>query len=253
MTTQIITQSQLDHINQSDEFSDPSTLLKFGFKNFNSNIALASSFGLEDVVLIDIMTKINPKSRVFTLDTGRLNPETYDVMEKIREKYNIKIEIYFPNTNSVEKMVSDNGINLFYESVENRQTCCGIRKIEPLNRALNSLDAWITGIRMDQTSNRKDMKRIEIDTLHNNMIKINPLLDWNLDMVWKYIKDNQIPYNKLHDKGFPSIGCAPCTRPIEIGEDPRAGRWWWEGSSKECGLHENLSSVNFDENSFHNE
>ena len=214
-------------------------ILKWSIENFGNKIALASSFGAEDVVIIDMMVKIDKtKTKILTLDTGRLNQETYDVMDEIRKKYGISIESYFPNSQEVEEMVRGKGFNLMYESIENRKLCCGIRKVNPLNRALTSLDGWITGLRREQASTRLNIKKIEIDSSHNNILKINPIADWSEDMVWKYIKENEVPYNKLHDKGYPSIGCEPCTRAISKGENRRSGRWWWEESSqKECGLH----------------
>jgi phosphoadenosine phosphosulfate reductase len=199
---------------------------------------VASSFGAEDVVVIDMMMKINPKSRIFTLDTGRLNQETYDVMDEIRKKYDINIEVMFPDQNEVEQMVRVNGLNLFYNSIGNRKLCCGIRKVHPLNRMLSTLDGWITGLRADQTEVRLKANKIEIDEQHNGIIKINPIIEWTWEQTWDYIKKNNIPYNKLHDNGYPSIGCEPCTRAIKPGEPLRAGRWWWESDSqKECGLH----------------
>lgn len=213
-------------------------ILKYALDNYQHRVALASSFGAEDVVLIDMLVKINPRARIFTLDTGRLPQETYDVMDKIKEKYGIRFEVYCPDTKSVERLVSQKGFNLFYKSVELRQLCCRVRKIEPLNRALKNLDAWICGLRREQSVTRTDIKKIEIDQGHNSIIKINPLADWTDKDVWDYIKENNVPYNALHDKGYPSIGCAPCTRAIKPGEDIRAGRWWWESpDKKECGLH----------------
>jgi phosphoadenosine phosphosulfate reductase len=214
-------------------------ILKWSIENFGTKIALASSFGAEDVAIIDLMVKIDKsKTKIVTLDTGRLNQETYDVMDKIRKKYDISIESYFPNSEQVEEMVYKKGFNLMYESLENRKLCCKIRKVNPLNRALASLDGWITGLRREQAVTRFNIKKIEIDPTHNDIIKINPIADWSEDMVWEYIKENQVPYNKLHDMGFPSIGCEPCTRAITKGENPRSGRWWWEETSqKECGLH----------------
>jgi len=184
------------------------------------------------------MVKINPESRFFTLDTGRLNPETYEIMDELSKRYNIKFEVMFPDAKEVEEMVNSKGINLFYESVENRRLCCGIRKVHPLNKMLSTLDGWITGIRRDQTDVRKNAAMIEIDNQHNGILKINPLIDWSWKQVWDYIKEHNVPYHKLLDKGYPSIGCAPCTRAIRPGEDLRAGRWWWESKEhKECGLH----------------
>ena len=199
---------------------------------------MASSFGAEDVVVIDMMMKINPKSRIFTLDTGRLNQETYDVMDEIRKKYSVNIEVMFPDQNEVEQMVRVNGLNLFYDNIGNRKLCCGIRKVHPLNRILSTLDGWITGLRADQTEVRSNANKLELDEQHNAIVKINPIIEWTWEQTWDYIKKNDIPYNKLHDKGFPSIGCEPCTRAIKSGEPLRAGRWWWESDSqKECGLH----------------
>ena len=232
------TAEQVQQLNAN--LKTPQEVLKWSFDNLHPGLAMASSFGAEDVVVIDMMMKINPKARIFTLDTGRLNQETYDVMDEIRKKYNVNIEVMFPDQNEVEQMVRVNGLNLFYHSVGNRKLCCGIRKVHPLNRILSTLDGWITGLRADQTEVRSNANKIELDEQHNGIIKINPIIEWTWDQTWDYIKKNNIPYNKLHDKGFPSIGCEPCTRAIKPGEPLRAGRWWWESDSqKECGLHAN--------------
>lgn len=214
-------------------------ILKWGFEKYGDKMVLASSFGAEDVVLIDMMCNINRNlTRVFTLDTGRLNQETYDLIDKIRKKYDIKVDAYFPNASDVEKMVANKGMNLMYESVENRKLCCNLRKVEPLKRALKQFDCWITGLRREQSATRNKILKIEVDTLNNNITKLNPLADWTNDEIWRYIRENKVPYNELHDRGYPSIGCEPCTRAIKEGEDPRAGRWWWENDThKECGLH----------------
>ena len=230
------TAEQVQQLNANLE--TPQEVLKWSLDNLHARIAMASSFGAEDVVVIDMMMKINPKARIFTLDTGRLNQETYDVMDEIRKKYNVNIEVMFPDQNEVEQMVRVNGLNLFYHSVGNRKLCCGIRKVHPLNRILSTLDGWITGLRADQTEVRLNANKIEFDEQHNDIIKVNPIIEWTWDQTWDYIKKNNIPYNKLHDNGFPSIGCEPCTRAIKTGEPLRAGRWWWESDSqKECGLH----------------
>ncbi len=222
----------------NEKLKTPEEVLKWAMENIHPKLALASSFGAEDVVIIDMLTRINPKARIFTLDTGRLNQETYDVMDEIRKKYDVNVEVTFPDAEEVTEMVRVNGMNLFYQSIENRKLCCGIRKVHPLNKMLATLDGWITGLRSDQTDNRSNTSKIEIDEQHDGMIKINPIIDWTWDQTWDYIKANNVPYNKLHDKGFPSIGCEPCTRAIKPGEDLRAGRWWWEGKSdRECGLH----------------
>lgn len=203
-----------------------------------THITLASSFGAEDVALIHMLVGITPKPRIFCLDTGRLPQETYDIVDRIRNKYKVEVEVYFPNTQAVEAMVRDQGMNLFYESIDNRKRCCGIRKVEPLKRALSGLNGWITGLRREQSVTRSNVKAMEIDADHNGILKVNPLVAWTEKDLWDYIKANHIPYNALHDRGYPSIGCAPCTRAIAPGEDPRAGRWWWENpDTKECGLH----------------
>ncbi|MDE1766108.1 MAG: phosphoadenylyl-sulfate reductase [Thaumarchaeota archaeon] len=230
------TAEQIQQLNE--KLKTPQEVLKWALDNLHPRMALASSFGAEDVVVIDMMMKINPKSRIFTLDTGRLNQETYDVMDEIRTRYNTSIEVMFPDSNEVEQMVRVNGMNLFYQSMGNRKLCCGIRKVHPLKKMLSTLDGWITGLRADQTEVRSSAQKIEIDPQHDGIVKLNPIIDWTWDQTWDYIKKNSVPYNKLHDKGYPSIGCEPCTRAIKPGEPLRAGRWWWETDpQKECGLH----------------
>ncbi len=206
-------------------------------EHFGDKIALSSSMSAEDQVLTDIIVKSNPNAKIFTLDTGRLFPETYDLIDRTSKRYKINIEVMFPNSERVEEMVNSKGINLFYDSVENRKLCCHIRKIEPLQRALQKLDAWIVGLRASQSITRAELDVVQWDEV-NGLIKINPLANWSEEDVWEYVKKHNVPYNPLHDKGFPSIGCLPCTRAIEPGEDIRAGRWWWENpETKECGLH----------------
>ena len=225
-------------LNQQFEGQTAQELLGWALREYSSGMALASIFGAEDVVLIDMLWRLDPKFRVFSLDTGRLHEETYEVMEAIREKYGIAIESYFPDLSEVEKLERERGLYSFRHSVEERKECCGIRKVEPLNRALSGLKAWITGLRRDQGTTRTETDKIEIDTAHGFIVKLNPLADWSEKQVWDYVHGNKVPYNKLHDRGFPSIGCSPCTRAIKLGEDIRSGRWWWETpESKECGLH----------------
>jgi phosphoadenosine phosphosulfate reductase len=204
---------------------------------FSGRIAFASSLGYEDQVITHIIAENKIPTRIFTLDTGRLFPESYELISKTNARYKNILQVYFPDHKQVEEMVNAKGINLFYESIENRKLCCGVRKTEPLKRALEGLDAWVTGLRKSQSVTRSDLKIVEWDGMHK-LIKINPLLNWSEDEVRNYIRDHKIPYNVLHDKGFPSIGCQPCTRAIQEGEDIRAGRWWWElPEQKECGLH----------------
>ena len=230
------TQEQVDELNSTIKTTEEA--LQWVSDNLHPKVAKASSFGAEDAVVMDIMLKINPNFRFFTLDTGRLPQETYDIMDIVRKKYNISIEVLFPDTKEVEEMVKEKGLNLFYESVDNRKLCCEIRKVHPMNKMLNTLDGWITGLRRDQTKNREDVKIFQLDHGHGGILKINPIVDWTWDQIQQYIKNNNLPYNSLLDKGFPSIGCEPCTRAIKPGEDIRAGRWWWEqDGNKECGLH----------------
>ena len=206
-------------------------------ERFGSRVALASSFSAEDQVLIDMLSRISIAAVVFTLDTGRLPQETYDVIEETRKKYAMTIQIVFPDSAKVEAMVKEHGPNLFYKSVENRKMCCSIRKVEPLKRFLSNLDAWIVGLRKEQSMTRTDLQTVQWDET-NELVKVSPLVDWTTEQVWSYIRQNNVPVNKLHDQGYPSIGCAPCTRAVKAGEDIRAGRWWWEKPDhKECGLH----------------
>ena len=212
-------------------------LIKRSLKQYGDKIALATSFGAEDQVLIDMLCKTSKRPVVFTLDTGRLPEETYEVMEATRKKYSIEIEILFPEHKEVEEMVNKYGPNLFYGSIEDRKLCCRIRKIEPLKRKLSGLQAWICGLRAEQSVTRTELKKIDWDNTFG-LIKVCPLTDWSTERVWDYIRENKVPYNKLHDKGFPSIDCEPCTRAVKPGDDIRAGRWWWEEPEhKECGLH----------------
>ena len=211
--------------------------LEYLVNAFPGEVIFSTSFGWEDQVISHIIFKNNLPIKVFTLETGRLFPETYYVWNRTLEMYEKPIHAYYPDTAAVEKMVSSKGPSSFYESVENRKECCAIRKIEPLKRALAGNSCWITGIRAEQSQNREHMDPVEWDEA-NQILKFHPIFDWTLDQVKAYIRENNIPYNPLHDKGFPSIGCAPCTRAVKEGEDFRAGRWWWEDQDKkECGLH----------------
>ena len=213
-------------------------VLRWGLERFHPRISFASSFGAEDVVVIDMLARIRTDVRIFTLDTGRLHEETYDVMERVRARYGVSIEAYFPDREAIEALEREKGLYSFRESIENRKQCCAIRKVEPLNRALAGLDAWITGLRREQAVTRGSIDKVETDPTRPGLLKLNPLADWTDAQVWDYIKRNDVPFNALHDRGFPSIGCSPCTRAVAPGEDIRAGRWWWEQPDlKECGLH----------------
>ena len=216
----------------------PENLLRFFLNQFKGRIALSSSMGPEDQVLTEMVSSIYPETEIFTLDTGRLFPETYDLIDRTSKKYNIPIKVYFPDAKEVEEMVASKGINLFFDSIENRKLCCAVRKLKPLARSIEGLDAWITGLRKDQSVTRNHLQIVEWDDV-NGLLKINPLINWSEKEVWDYIKLKEIPVSPLHKKGFTSIGCQPCTRAIEEGEDVRAGRWWWENpDTKECGLHQ---------------
>jgi phosphoadenosine phosphosulfate reductase len=211
--------------------------LAFLANEYKDKVVFSTSFGQEDQVITALIAKNNLPITIFTLDTGRLFQDTYDVFHKTLKKYKIDIKTYFPETSAVEELLNKKGPNSFYESVENRKECCFIRKVAPLTKALKGNAIWITGLRAEQSENRSDLAFFEYDA-HFDIIKFNPLLRWTLEEVQKYIDDNNVPQNALHKKGFVSIGCAPCTRAITPGEDIRAGRWWWESSHKECGLHQ---------------
>ncbi len=230
--------NEIEDLNARFAGEAPEKLLAWAVERFANRLRLACSFGAEDVALVDIVARHQLGIVPFVLDSGRLHQETYDVMDRFRSQYGIEFETYFPNTQTVEQLLNAKGPNSFYESIENRKECCYIRKVEPLNRALAGRDGWVTGLRREQAVTRASLPKIEIDGSHAGIVKLNPLADWAEAQVWDYIKRHDVPYNALHDRGFPSIGCAPCTRAIELGEDIRAGRWWWEApEQKECGLH----------------
>lgn len=229
--------NEITQLNEKFANATPEALLGYFLDRYGSRIALSSSLSIEDQVLTDMICRLKPDARIFTLDTGRLFPETYNLIDQTAMHYGIRLEVFFPDCTEVEKLVADCGINGFYESLEKRKRCCRIRKLDPLERALRGLDAWICGLRREQSVTRSEMRAIEWDETHG-LLKINPLIDWHEEQVWEYIRRNHVPYNKLHEQGFPSIGCQPCTRAVKPGEDIRAGRWWWESPDhKECGLH----------------
>lgn len=230
-------QKDIDELNSS--IGTAKEALRWASDNLHPKVAKASSFGAEDAVVMHLMLEINPDFRFFTLDTGRLPRETYEIIDAVRKQYGVRVEVLFPDASEVEEMVSQKGVNLFYESVENRKLCCEIRKVHPMNRILATLDGWITGLRRDQTKIRGQAAMFQLDSAHDNIVKINPIIDWTWEDIQRYIKTHNLTYNSLLDKGYPSIGCEPCTRPIRPGQPLRAGRWWWEsdGNAKECGLH----------------
>jgi phosphoadenosine phosphosulfate reductase len=218
------------------ESRDPMGILAWAIKRFHPRLALSCSFGNpEGMVLLDMMHRIEPSSRVFVLDTGRLPQETHDLIDRVRDRYDKEVEVVLPDRDAVQCMVREHGMNLFYESLEKRQFCCRLRKVEPSARFLADLDAYVTGLRREQNVTRTEISKVEID---RGILKVNPLVDWSHDDVWEYVRARKVPVNRLHSQGYPSVGCAPCTRAIQEGEDPRAGRWWWEHpDTKECGLH----------------
>jgi len=223
---------------RSRDSSDPLLALQWLAERFQGSAVFSSSFGLEDQAITHLIFSNNLPIRVFTLDTGRNFQETYSTWSRTIERYRKPIETFTPQAASLETFLAEKGPNSFYDAVENRKTCCHIRKIEPLGRALKGQQLWITGIRAEQSPNRLDMQDLEWDAAHQ-LVKFHPLFHWSFEQVRAYIQQHNIPYNSLHDKGFVSIGCAPCTRAIRPGEDFRAGRWWWEDASKkECGLHD---------------
>ncbi len=233
----VMSAEEIKKINDDLSNANAQEIIKYVTDKFGDKIALSSSLGAEDQVLTQMLVSVSPETNIFTLDTGRLFPETYDLIDRTSRKYKKNIQVYFPKNENVQQMVNEKGINLFFESVENRKECCFVRKIEPLQRAFKGLDAWICGLRASQSVTRKDIQVVEWDE-NNKLVKVNPLANWSEEDVWSYIKENKVPYNTLHDKGYPSIGCQPCTRAIIEGEDVRAGRWWWENpDTKECGLH----------------
>jgi phosphoadenosine phosphosulfate reductase len=217
--------------------AQPKDVLSWFAHAYEGRVVFSTSLGAEDQVITHIIASSGMPVRIFTLDTGRMFQETYDLLDVTVKKYGIPIDLFFPDAASVQSMVNSKGINLFYENIENRRLCCGIRKSEPLKRALIGMSVWVTGMRQDQSVTRSESSMIEWDET-NQVIKLNPLISWSNEMVWSYIHEHHIPFNELHNQGFPSIGCMPCTRAVTPGEDIRAGRWWWElPQFKECGLH----------------
>lgn len=233
----MIAKQEIDALNQRFASAEPDKVLRYFMEKYGNRIALSSSLSIEDQTLADIMLNIDKTVRIFTLDTGRLFPETYRLIDDTNLHYNIKMEVFCPQTEDLQDFVRNKGINPFYEGIEQRHACCQVRKLEPLSRAFKGLDAWVCGLRRSQSVTRSDMQLVEWDDNHG-LLKINPLIDWSEEQVWNYIKEHNVPYNELHDKGYPSIGCEPCTRAVKRIDDIRSGRWWWEKPEhRECGLH----------------
>jgi phosphoadenosine phosphosulfate reductase len=216
----------------------PQEILTRGVEAAAGPVKLACSFSVEDVVIIDLIQTLQLPVGIFAIDTGRLNEETYEVADALTERYRLSIDWYFPRNDAVECLLQAKGPFSFRESLENRLECCRVRKVEPLSRALAGLSGWVTGMRREQSVTRVDVAAIELDHANNGILKINPLLNWSSGQLWEYAEAQRLPVNRLHRQGYPSIGCAPCTRAVQPGEDARAGRWWWEDpNNKECGLH----------------
>ncbi len=231
------TKDDIAALNKELQNADAKQIINFFVDKLNDKITFGTSLGAEDQVITFMLKESGRDFNIFTLDTGRLFPETYDLIDRTNSRYKIKIDVMFPDYHEVENMVKTHGINLFYKSIELRKHCCQLRKLNPLKRALEGKEAWFTGLRREQSVTRVDMQIVEWDD-NSGMLKINPLIEWSEKDVWDFIEANKIPYNPLHDKGYPSIGCQPCTRAVEEGEDIRAGRWWWENpDTRECGLH----------------
>ncbi|OPZ87214.1 MAG: Thioredoxin-dependent 5'-adenylylsulfate reductase [bacterium ADurb.Bin429] len=214
------------------------TRVAWAVREYGAGLTFACSFGAEDMVVLDLLLGADPAASVFLLDTGRLHQETYDLIQRTRERYGRVFTVYVPHTEALQSLLDADGPNGFYRSRDARLACCRVRKVEPLARALAGKAAWLTGLRREQAVTRGALPVIERDDTHGGIAKINPLADWRNEDVWTYIHDHDLPYNALHERDFPSIGCAPCTRAVQPGEDARAGRWWWEAPEhKECGLH----------------
>ena len=237
----------LGQLARTYENSPPQNVLHWALEKFGNQLALCTSFQVDGMAILDMAWRIDPKVRVFTIDTGRMPQETYELLDRVREHYQIEVEVYFPEAAHVERIIRQNGVNLFYRNVDLRLLCCHTRKVLPLRRVLKGLGAWVTGLRRDQAKSRGTTQKIEIDNEHGGLVKINPLADWTEAQVWDYVRAHDVPTHPFYRQGYTSIGCAPCTRPTKNGEDQRAGRWWWEnGAVKECGMHCSIESGRFE-------
>jgi len=239
VATELLDDLEAGELSVQFEGEEPETVLEWALERFSPSISISTAFQTDGAVLLHMAHAIDPNVRLFSVDTGRLPAETFDLIEAMRERYpGLNLDLLSPAPAPVNAMVKKHGPNLFYRSVENRLLCCQVRKVQPLTQHLAGLDAWITGLRRDQWATRSDIRKVEIDHDHGAIVKLNPLAEWTEDEVWDYVREHELPYNALYDKGYTSIGCAPCTRPTAAGEDLRAGRWWWESNApKECGIH----------------
>jgi thioredoxin-dependent adenylylsulfate APS reductase len=239
VATELLDDLEAGELSVQFEGEEPETVLEWALERFSPSISISTAFQTDGAVLLHMAHAIDPNVRLFSVDTGRLPAETFELIEAMRERYpGLNLDLLSPSPAPVNAMVKKHGPNLFYRSVENRLLCCQVRKVQPLTQHLAGLDAWITGLRRDQWATRSDIRKVEIDHDHGAIVKLNPLAEWTEDEVWDYVREHELPYNALYDKGYTSIGCAPCTRPTAAGEDLRAGRWWWESNApKECGIH----------------
>lgn len=239
----LLDEAEVERLAAEFDEKSPQNVIGWALEHWGPRVGICTSFQAEGMVLLDMACRITPDVHVFTIDTGRLHQETYDFIDQIRDHYGIDITVYFPDASKIEDMTRRHGPNSFYKSPASRFRCCHIRKVEPITRALSGLDAWITGLRRKQGASRAKIRKIEIDHDNQGIAKISPVADWTLDEVWEYIELNDVPKHPLYAQGYTSIGCAPCTRPIQPGEDLRAGRWWWEMDvPKECGIHQRLET-----------
>jgi phosphoadenosine phosphosulfate reductase len=238
-TYELIDELEAGELSVEFEGEEPQVVLEWALERFSPQIALSTAFQIDGVALIDMAYEIDPDIRIFSVDTGRLPTESFELIERLRERYpGLQLDLLSPNGEHLRRMTSGHGPNLFYRSVEQRLLCCRVRKVLPLTRYLAGLDAWITGLRRDQWASRTDIRKVEIDHDHGAIVKLNPLAEWTEDEVWDYVRERDVPYHALYDQGYTSIGCAPCTRATAPGEAARAGRWWWEQNApKECGIH----------------
>jgi thioredoxin-dependent adenylylsulfate APS reductase len=239
LSVELIDELEAGELSVDFEGEEPQALLEWALERFSPLIALSTAFQIDGVALLDMAYGIDPEVRVFSVDTGRLPQETFELIEALRERYpGLELELLSPEAEHVSRMVARHGPNLFYREVDLRLLCCQVRKVLPLTRYLAGLDAWITGLRRDQWATRSDIRKVEIDHDHGAIVKLNPLAEWTEEEVWDYVREHDVPYHPLYDRGYTSIGCAPCTRPVAAGEPMRAGRWWWEENApKECGIH----------------
>jgi phosphoadenosine phosphosulfate reductase len=247
-TYEILDELEAGELSIRFEGEEPQALLEWALEEFSPRIALSAAFQADDVALIDMAYCIDPAVRVFTVDTGRLPEETHELIERLRDRYpGLNLHVLQPEAAHVQRLVQAKGLDLMRESVENRLLCCNVRKVQPLTRYLDGLDAWITGLRRDQWATRTNIRKVEIDHDHGAMVKLNPLAEWTKREVWAYLGEHDVPVHGLYAKGYTSIGCAPCTRAIKPGEEDRAGRWWWETNApKECGMHCSIEHGGFE-------